>query len=87
MGIEEQFILLSIAWCIIIARVAIRWRIAGPANWQIAELFFMDVNLVPLEWDFPRLFPPLFWSKPRECDFIDLLSRKSRPIADANFRR
>lgn len=42
MGIEEQFILLSIGLCMIIGRVAIRWRVAGPANWQI------DDYLMPL---------------------------------------
>lgn len=42
MGIEEQFILLSIGLCMIVGRIAIRWRVAGPSNWQI------DDYLMPL---------------------------------------
>ncbi|KAM0715792.1 hypothetical protein Q7P37_008306 [Cladosporium fusiforme] len=46
MGLEEQWILLSIGLCIIIGRIAIRWRVAGPANWQVDDYLMPLTGLI-----------------------------------------
>jgi hypothetical protein len=37
MGIEEQFVLLSIGLITIGVRVGVRWRQVGPAAWQLDD--------------------------------------------------
>ncbi|MBE3050343.1 hypothetical protein IMZ48_49175 [Candidatus Bathyarchaeota archaeon] len=38
----EQFILLGIGWVFIFVRIFVRWRAAGPSNWEL------DDYLMPL---------------------------------------
>jgi hypothetical protein len=42
MGVEEQFVLLSLGLVIIIVRIGVRWHQVGPGNWQL------DDYLMPL---------------------------------------
>jgi hypothetical protein len=37
MGIEEQFILLSLGLATILARIGVRWRQVGPGGWQLDD--------------------------------------------------
>ncbi|KAK7413336.1 hypothetical protein QQX98_007779 [Neonectria punicea] len=46
MGIEEQFILLSLGLVTIAVRVSVRWQQAGPANWQLDDYLMPLTGLV-----------------------------------------
>ncbi|RSL68624.1 hypothetical protein CEP54_002723 [Fusarium duplospermum] len=46
MGIEEQFVLLSIGLITICVRVGVRWRQVGPAGWQLDDYLMPFTGLV-----------------------------------------
>jgi hypothetical protein len=37
MGIEEQFILLSLGLATIVVRIGVRWRQVGPGGWELDD--------------------------------------------------
>ncbi|KAH6880810.1 hypothetical protein B0T10DRAFT_609458 [Thelonectria olida] len=46
MGIEEQFVLLSIGLITIGVRVGVRWRQVGPANWQLDDYLMPFTGII-----------------------------------------